>query len=503
MKLPAKPFQYQLWINGKQEVSRSGKTFERRSPAHDAVVGVYPLAGREDADLAVAAARQAFDHGEWPKRSGVERASCLGRLASLIRENADELALIETLESGKPIAQARNEMEWAAGIWEYAAATCRNLSGDTYNSLGEQMLGLVIREPIGVVGLITPWNFPLLIISQKLPFALAAGCTCVVKPSELTPGTTLRLGPLLAEAGVPAGVVNILGGFGDPVGVRLSSHPDIDMMSFTGSTEVGKMVVAASGSNLKKVGLELGGKNPQIIFADADLDAALDAAVFGICFNMGECCNSGSRLLVEHPIYDAFLERLISLIQEVPVGDPLDESTKVGAIVNDEQLDKILHYIADGQRSGATLRLGGKQLKRPVGRFVEPTIFSEVSPTMAIAREEIFGPVLSVLPFDRIEEAIEIANSTPYGLSAAVWTRDLDRAFKVSRGVRAGTVWINTFMEGPAELPFGGYKESGLGRELGRSAIEEFTDLKTIQVHFGRRTGWWVKPGASQTNEQK
>jgi betaine-aldehyde dehydrogenase len=497
MKLPAKPFEYQLWINGKEEASRSGKTFERRSPAHDVVVGIYPLAGHEDTDLAVAAARQAFDQGQWPKLSGAERASCLAKSASLIREYADELALIETLESGKPIVQARNEMEWAAGIWDYAAAACRNLSGDTYNSLGEQMLGLVIREPIGVVGLITPWNFPLLIISQKLPFALAAGCTCVVKPSELTPGTTLRLGALLAEAGVPAGVVNILSGFGDPVGARLSSHSDIDMMSFTGSTEVGKLVVAASGSNLKKVGLELGGKNPQIIFADADLDAALDAAVFGICFNMGECCNSGSRLLVERTIYDKFLERLISLIQEVQVGDPLDESTKVGAIVNDEQLDKILHYIADGQRSGATLRCGGKQLKRAAGRFVEPTIFSEVGPTMAIAREEIFGPVLSVLPFDRLEEAIEIASSTPYGLSAAVWTRDLDRAFAVSRGVRAGTVWINTFMEGPAELPFGGYKESGLGRELGRSAIEEFTDLKTIQVHFGPRTGWWVKPGSS------
>ena len=492
---PAKPFQYQLWINGKEQACRSGATFKRHSPAHDVVVGVYPLAGAEETDLAVAAARRAFDEGEWPKRSGAERASCLAKLASLIREQAEELALIETLESGKPIAQARNEMEWAAGIWDYAAASCRHLVGETYNSLGEQMLGLVVREPIGVVGMITPWNFPLLIISQKLPFALAAGCTCVIKPSELTPGTTLRLGPLLAEAGIPDGVVNILSGYGDPVGIRLSSHPEIDMISFTGSTEVGKMVVAASGSNLKKVGLELGGKNPQIIFADADLEAALDAAVFGICFNMGECCNSGSRLLVERSIYDEFIERLISLTREVQVGDPLDENTKVGAIVNDEQLDKILHYITDGQRSGAHLRLGGQQLKGTSGRFIEPTIFSDVRPDMAIAREEIFGPVLSVLAFDHAAEAIEIANSTEYGLSAAVWTRDLDRAFSVSRGIRAGTVWINTFMEGPAELPFGGYKESGLGRELGRSAIEEFTDLKTIQVHLGPRTGWWVRPG--------
>jgi betaine-aldehyde dehydrogenase len=491
---PSKPFQYRLWINGKEEPSRSGNTFDRRSPAHDVVVGVYQLAGGEETDLAVAVARRAFDEGPWPKRSGAERASCLSKLAGLIRANAEELALIETLESGKPIAQARSEMEWAAGLWDYAAASCRNLAGDTYNSLGEQMLGLVIREPIGVVGMITPWNFPLLIISQKLPFALAAGCTCVVKPSELTPGTTLRLGPMLAEAGVPDGVVNILSGYGDPVGIRLSSHPDVDMISFTGSTEVGKSVVAGSRSNLKKVGLELGGKNPQIIFADADLEAALDAAVFGICFNMGECCNSGSRLLVERPIYDSFVERLISLIRQVQVGDPLDENTQVGAIVNQEQLDKILYYIADGQRSGASLRLGGKQLQGTSGRFFEPTVFSGVRPEMAIAREEIFGPVLSVLPFDGVDEAIAIANSTAYGLSAAVWTRDLDRAFNVGRGARAGTVWINTFMEGPAELPFGGYKESGLGRELGRSAIEEFTDLKTIQLHLGPRTGWWVKP---------
>ncbi len=503
MNQPPKPFQYKLWINGKEETSRSGKTFDRRSPAHDTVVGVYPLAGAEDTDIAVAAARRAFDQGPWPKRSGAERAACLGKLASLIRARAEELALIETLESGKPIAQARNEMEWAAGIWDYAAASCRHLAGDTYNSLGEQMLGLVVREPIGVVGLITPWNFPLLIISQKLPFALAAGCTCVLKPSELTPGTTLRLGPLLAEAGIPDGVVNILSGYGDPVGIRLSSHPDIDMMSFTGSTEVGKMVVAASGSNLKKVGLELGGKNPQIIFADADLEAALDAAVFGICFNMGECCNSGSRLLVERSIYDTFIERLISLTREVQVGDPLDENTKVGAIVNDEQLDKILRYIAEGQRSGANLRLGGRRLSSVPGRFVEPTIFSDVRPDMTIAREEIFGPVLSVLAFASADEAIAIANSTPYGLSAAVWTRDLDRAFTVSRRVRAGTVWINTFMEGPAELPFGGYKESGLGREMGRSAIEEFTDLKTIQVHFGPRTGWWIKTDISKAEEKR
>src|SRR5258707_9230554 len=402
---PAKPFQYQLWIDGKEEPSKSAKTFDRRSPAHDVVVGVYPLAGNEETDLAVAAARRAFDEGPWPKRSGAERASCLSKLASLIREHADELALIETLESGKPIAQARNEMDWAAGIWDYAAASCRNLAGDTYNSLGEQMLGLVVRETIGVVGMITPLNFPLLIISQKLPFALPAGCTCVVKPSELTPGTTLRLGPLLDEAGLPAGVVNIISGYGEPAGARLSEHPDINMISFTGSTEVGKAVVGSSWSNLKKVELELGGKNPHVVLADADLEAALDAVVFGVYFNMGECCNSGSRLLVQRSIADDFTNRVMETAKKVPVGDPLDEETKIGAIIDGNQFDKILGYIESGVRGGARLRLGGKPLARENGRFVEATIFDDVRPEMSIAKEEIFGPVLSILTFETKEQA--------------------------------------------------------------------------------------------------
>src|SRR6201982_4191894 len=285
--LPNTPFTYSMWINGQAAPANSGQTFSRESPAHGVKVGEYPLAGADDVDAAVAAARRAFDIGSWPHMPGAERAKALLRAAELIRANQDEFGLTETLDSAKPIKQARDEMEWSAALWDYAAALCRHLHGDSYNTLGTQVLGLTIREPIGVVGMITPWNFPLLIISQKLPFALAAGCTCVVKPSELTPGTTLRLGGLIDAAGIPDGVVNILSGYGDPIGMRLSSHPDIDMLSFTGSTEVGKSVVAASRSNLKKVGLELGGKNPQIVFADADREAVLDAAVFGICFNMG------------------------------------------------------------------------------------------------------------------------------------------------------------------------------------------------------------------------
>ena len=491
--IPKTPFHYDLWINGKEVPAEAGKRFERRSPAHDVVVGEYAEAGTVDVDTAVQAAREAFDRGSWPHFSGADRMKCLLKAAELIRQQKETLALIETLESGKPISQARDEIDWAASLWDYAAALCRQIYGDTYNALGPTMLGLVIREPVGVVGMITPWNFPLLIVSQKLPYALAAGCTCVIKPSELTSGTTLRLGKILAEAGVPDGVVNIVSGYGDPVGSRLSLHPQVDMMSFTGSTNVGKAVINAARNNLKKVELELGGKNPQIIFADADLEAALDAAVFGICFNMGECCNSGSRLLIQKPIADEFVRKVVELARAVPVGDPLDEKTKVGAIASEQQFSKIMGYIDQGQRAGAHLQLGGMPLEILNGRFIATTVFDQVRPEMAIAREEIFGPVLSILTFDTAEEAIEIANSTNYGLSSGIWTRDFDTALSVSRRVRAGTVWVNTFMDGYPELPFGGYKESGQGRELGRFAIEEFTELKTIQLHLGPRTSWWAR----------
>jgi betaine-aldehyde dehydrogenase len=491
--LPAAPHQYEMLINGRWVEALSGKRYSRESPAHNVTVGTYPEADANDANAAVAAARRAFDEGTWPHLSGADRARCLLKVADLIRAHKEELAVIETLESGKPIAQARDEMEGCAGLWEYAATLCRHIYGDTYNTLGPDMIGLMFREPIGVVAMITPWNFPLLIISQKLPFALAAGCTAVVKPSELTPGTTLRLGQLIQQTDFPAGVVNIVTGYGLPVGARLAEHPDVDMMSFTGSTEVGKQIVGVSRHNLKKVELELGGKNPQIVFADADLDAALDAVVFGVYFNMGECCNSGSRLLVQRSIAEHFEAQIIAKAQTVLVGDPLNERTKVGAIVNAEQYGKIMDYITQGKQEGAALRLGGERLATLTGRFIQPTVFTGVAPAMSIAKEEIFGPVLSVIPFDTAEEALKIANSTMYGLSAGVWSRDIDTVFKMSRGIRAGTIWVNTFMDGYPELSFGGYKESGLGRELGRFAIDEFTELKTVQMHLGPRTNWWLK----------
>ncbi len=484
---------YNLWIDGKATEAASGKRYDRISPGHDVKVGDYAAADASDVDRAVAVARKAFDEGDWPHVSGADRATLLIRTAELIRANAEALAVIETLESGKPIAQARDEVQWAAGIWDYAATLARHLYGDVYNNLGADALGMTIREPIGVVGLITPWNFPLLIISQKLPFALAAGCTAVVKPSEFTPGTTLRLAELLAEAGLAEGVVNVVTGYGDPVGSRLAEHDDVDMISFTGSTRVGKAIVAASQHNLKKVSLELGGKNPQILFSDADLEAALDAVVFGVCFNMGECCNSGSRLLVHESIANDFVERVVEKSRGVIVGDPLDDHTQIGAIINADQFDKIMGYIEQGKADGAKVQLGGCPLTQPTGRYIETTVFDHATADMSIAREEIFGPVLTVVRFKDVDEAVRIANDTAYGLSAGVWTKDLDTAMQTARRVRAGTVWINTFMDGAFELPFGGFKQSGLGRELGRNAAEEYTEVKTLFTHFGPRTSWWCK----------
>ena len=487
---------YQNLIDGRWVDAADGRTSERMSPAHDVVVGRYPAGGAEDLDRAVAAARKAFDDGPWPRVPGAERARVLIRVAEAIRADADDLAFVEALESGKPISQAFDEIKSSADLWEYAASLCRHTYGDTYNTLGPSMFGLVLREPVGVVGMITPWNFPLLIISQKLPFALAVGCTAVVKPADLTPGTTIRLARIAQDAGLPEGVLNVVTGPGRVVGNRLAEHPDVDMISFTGSTDVGRRVIDASKGNLKKVELELGGKNPQLVFADADLDAALDAVVYGVYFNMGECCNSGSRLLVQRSIADDFVARVVDRARTVPVGDPLDPLTKVGAIASEEQFDKIMDLVGVGQSEGADLLLGGDRLATDQGRFIKPTVFSGVEPTMRIAREEIFGPVLSVLTFDTPDEAARIANSTQFGLSAGVWTRDLDTAIGMSRAIRAGTIWVNTFLEGYPELPFGGYKESGIGREFGRFSIDAFTELKSVQMHLGPRTSWWMTPPA-------
>jgi acyl-CoA reductase-like NAD-dependent aldehyde dehydrogenase len=497
IKAPAEaatgPKNYRLLIDGQWVAAKDGKTIERVSPAHGFVVSQYAGGGPPDVDLAVAAARRAFEGGPWPKMTASERAAILLRAADAIENRVEEIARLDVLEAGKPIAQARGEITGAIDIWRYAAALARTLSGDSYASLGANMLGVVLREPVGVVGLITPWNFPFLIISQKLPFALAAGCTAVVKPSEMTSASTLVLGQILLDAGLPPGVVNIVTGDGTEVGAPMVEHVEVDMVSFTGSTRVGKITMAAAAGGVKKVALELGGKNAQIIFPDADLDAAVDAVVFGGFFNAGECCNAGSRLIIHRDIAETFLCRVQAHAKMVVVGDPLDEKTKIGALISADHHEKISTHLADAHSDGAEVLGGGGTAPSSAGQFFNPTIVTDVTAQMAIAREEVFGPVLSVLSFEAPQEAVRLANATDFGLSAGVWSADMDTCFGVLRGVRAGTVWVNTFMDGTPELPFGGYKQSGLGRELGKDAVKEFTEEKTVQFHRGARTGWWIK----------
>ena len=485
------PFQGKLLIDGQWVDAQNSALLERRSPAHDQLVAVYAEAGVADTELAIAAARKAFDDGPWPRMKGAERAAILRKVADLILERKHAIAEMETLENGKPLAQALAEIEGSADLWQYAATLARNLHGDSYNTLGENTLGVVLRDPIGVVSVITPWNFPFLIVSQKLPFALAAGCTAVVKPAEVTSGSTLMLGQILIEAGVPAGAVNILVGQGNVVGEVMVTHPDVDMLSFTGSTAVGKAAVAKSAATLKKVSMELGGKNPQIIFADCDWDAAVDAAVYGIYFNAGQCCNSGSRILVQASIAEKFVAEVVERSKRVLMGDPLVPGVQVGAITTEKQLHTILSHIAAAKAAGATVALGGAQLET-TGMFIEPTVVTGVTPQMAIAREEVFGPVLAVLTFNTLDEAIALANGTLYGLSAAIWSQDFTTCMTAARRIKAGTIWVNTFLEGHAELPFGGYRESGIGRELGRLATEDYTETKTLQMHLGARTDWYV-----------
>ncbi|MEW6634806.1 MAG: aldehyde dehydrogenase family protein [Pseudomonadota bacterium] len=486
------PKAYKLLIDGKHVDARDGRIIERASPGHGFVVSRYAQAGAAEVEAAMQAAHRAFETGPWPRMKASERAAVLLKAADLIETRLEEIARLDALESGKPIAQARGEIGGAVDIWRYAASLARTLHGESYANLGDAMLGVVLREPIGVVSIITPWNFPFLIVSQKLPFALAAGCTAVVKPSEMTSASTFVLGDILLEAGLPAGVVNILAGYGADVGAPMVSHPLAEMVSFTGSTRVGKMTMATASNSLKKVSMELGGKNGQIVFPDADLKAAADAAVFGGFFNAGECCNAGSRLIVHEAIADDFLGAVKALAGKIRVGDPLDDLTKVGAMISADHMEKVAGYVSAAETDGGNVFSGGSRLASNAGQYLDPTIIRNVTEDMAIAREEVFGPVLSVLTFETIEKALHIANNTPYGLSAGVWSASIDTCMSVARGVRSGTVWVNTFMEGYPELPFGGYKQSGLGRELGKRAVEDYTEEKTIQFHRGQRTGWWV-----------
>ena len=490
LDLPDTPRTFGFFLNGKSVPAGDREIMERASGGHGTPVSRVPMCSAADLDAAVAAAREAFEDRRWSGLSGEARAGVLLRTAALIRQNQDELAYWETLETGKPIAQSRGEIGGCASIFEYAAGLARALHGDSFNNLGDGLFGIVTREPIGVVGLITPWNFPALIYSERVPFILASGCTIVAKPSEFTSATALMIAEMMTEAGLPDGVLNVIPGYGAEVGQAMAEHMDIDMLSFTGSTRTGRSLVTAATSNFKKLGLELGGKNPQIVFADANLDEAADGVAFGIGFNTGQCCVSGARLLVERSVADAFSAKLADVFAKVRVGDPLDEATQIGAITTEAQNTTILSYLEAGRSSGATVVTGGNALDLGQGRYIEPTVFADVTPDMSIAREEIFGPVLTIQPFDTVDEAIRIANDTEYGLAASVWTKNIDTALLVSRRVRAGRFWVNTTLAGGPELPMGGFKQSGWGREGSTYGVEEYTQLKSVHIATAPRDMW-------------
>jgi acyl-CoA reductase-like NAD-dependent aldehyde dehydrogenase len=421
--------------------------------------------------------------------SGMERGQLIYRLAERMREEAESLVRIEVQEVGKTIRFARQDVEGSIGICQYAAGLASQVHGETYSNLGENYNATVVREPLGVVGMIIPWNFPTLILAQKLPFALAAGCTVVVKPSELTSGTALEIGRMAKEVGIPDGVLNVVTGEGGATGQVLSESTDVDMVHFTGSTAVGQRVMQAAASNVKKISLELGGKAANIVFADADLEDALDGVLFGIYFNQGECCVSGTRLLVQDSVADEFLQKVVERSRSLQVGDPMDENTDIGALIHEGHVEKVLGYVAQGKEEGAHLITGGERLSvaGDGGAFVEPTVFDRVGREMDIFREEIFGPVLSVTRFSTMEEAVELANDTEYGLANSLWTKDLDKAMIVSRELRAGRIWVNTTIDGGPQLPAGGSKLSGFGRELGNAGMEEFTEIKSVLYHLGKR----------------
>lgn len=485
---------YGHFIDGAWTDAATTSTITRRSPASGRLVAEFAEGTADDAKGAIAAARVAFDAGPWRRMTGADRGGALHSVAERIRGAAGRLARIEVEESGKTIRTARGDIQGAATHFEHAAGLAGQLHGETFNNLGDSLTGLNMREPVGVVGMIIPWNFPALILTQKLPYALAAGCSVVIKPSEITSGTACEIVAFCAEAGIPPGVVNMVTGTGSVVGQAIAESHQVDMVSFTGSTAVGRSVIAASAGNTKRLSLELGGKAATIVFADADLEDALDGVLFSITFNQGECCVSGTRLLVESSIADGFLARLVERAQRLRVGDPFDESTDIGALIHEEHLQKVLDMVAAGHEDGARLLTGGKRLTGrafDAGNFIAPTIFDGVAPEARIFQQEIFGPVLSVTRFHGVEEAIGLANDTVYGLANSVWTKNVDTALTVARGLESGTVWVNTAIDGAPQLPLGGYKQSGYGREAGQMGMEEFTNVKSIQIRTGKRTPFY------------
>ncbi len=470
-----------LLIGGKWVPAKSGKTFETINPANEEVLALVAEGDKADVDEAVKAARKAFEDNRWAGMNPHARTRYLLKIADLIEAHADELAELESLDNGKPLSQARTiDIPGSVRLFQYFAGWASKIYGET-NPSDPSMFNYTLREPIGVCGLITPWNFPLMMASQKIAPALACGNSVVLKPAEQTPLTALRLGELIQEAGLPEGVVNIVTGFGPGAGSSISEHPDIDKVSFTGSTEVGKMILQASAGNLKRVSLELGGKSPNVILPDADLEQAIPTAMNGVFFNSGQVCVAGTRIFVQHEMYDKFVDQFAKASERMTVGNPLDPKTRLGPLVSREQFDRVNDYLNVGQQEGARIKMGGGATEGK-GYFVKPTLFTGVTNNMRIAREEIFGPVAAAIPFKDESDAVFQANDTTYGLAAAVWTRDISRAHKIARALKAGTVWINCYGAGDSSMPFGGYKQSGFGRENGKYAIDLFTQVKSVYL---------------------
>ncbi len=489
------PRRYQLFIDGQWVDAESGKTFTSPNPATGETLAEVAEADKADIDKAVSAARRAFE-GKWSKLSARDRGRLMYKLAQLIESRTQELAALETADNGKPIREsAFVDLPQVAENFEYFAGFATKIEGETIPVPG-QMFNYTLREPIGVCGQIIPWNFPLLMAAWKLAPALAAGNTIVLKPAEQTPVTAMELGKLIQEAGFPEGVVNIVPGYGETAGAALTAHPGIDKVAFTGSTEVGKLIAHAAADNLTKVSLELGGKAPNIVFADADIEQAVSGAMMGIFFNQGQVCCAGSRLFLDERIKEEFLGRFKEKAQKVKVGDPMDKATLMGPQVSCEQLDRIKGYVDIARSEGATVLTGGEppQLEDRFsgGYFFQPTIFSEVKNEMRVAQEEIFGPVTSVITFSNEADLIKQANETIYGLSAGIWTKDITRAHRFAKEIKAGVIWINTFNMFNAASPFGGYKQSGYGREMGKHALELYTQVKSVWVDLsGKPIGWF------------